>query len=114
MSTDGLYYLPEGFREGARGNAETADAAEGAARYLGRVPVNTAGYAGADAFPKALTSTRDAQARGITQAAEGRTHMAQADRTVAATGEGMDTAAAQALSRVTVTTPVDRGVADAI
>ncbi|UED83394.1 hypothetical protein [Streptomyces profundus] len=112
MSNEGLYYLPEGFREGARANTDTADAADGVSRYLGRVPIDPAGYAGADAFPKALTSTRDVQSRSVARAAEGRTNMAAADRSVATTGETMDTEATRALTQAT--TPTDRTIADGV
>ncbi|MGP4109442.1 hypothetical protein ACTWP5_00815 [Streptomyces sp. 4N509B] len=112
MTTDGLYYLPEGFRDGARQNANTADAAEGARRYLSQTEVNAAGYGGADAFPRALEATRDKQARGIAQAEEGRNNMAAADQVVAITGEEMDAAAGQALGAASVA--ADRGVADGV
>ena len=111
MSGDGLYYLPDGFREGARHNASTADAAEGTSRYLGRIQIDTAAYAGADAFPAALSATRDKQARGVAQAAEGRDNMAAADRHVAATGDEMDTAAGTALGGVI---QPDHGIADGV
>jgi hypothetical protein len=113
VTDDGLNYLPEGFRDGARRNSATADAAEGTRRYLGNVPISTAAYAGATAFPTALTDTRDTQARGVGQAAEGRNNMAAADGYVATTGEEMDAGARQALGNVTVPT-ADRRVADGV
>ncbi|MFW6692253.1 hypothetical protein [Streptomyces sp. MAR4 CNX-425] len=113
MTADGLEYLPEGFRDGARRNADTADAAEGTRRYLGNVPISTGAYGGAAAFPAALTDTRDTQARSIGRAAEGRNGMAAADNQVAATGDDMDTGAAQALGGVPVRT-VDTSVVDGL
>lgn len=97
MSADGLWYIPEGFREGARANTETAEVAENTRRYLGQVQVNAASYGGATDFVSAVTTTRDAQSRGVAMAAEGRTNMAAADNTVADTGEEVDAAAGQAL-----------------
>ncbi|MGP4113358.1 hypothetical protein ACTWP5_20895 [Streptomyces sp. 4N509B] len=97
MSADGLWYLPEGFREGARGNEATAQAAETTRDLLNRVQVNASDYGGADAFVTALTTTRDTNARGAAHAAEGRHNMAAADTQVADYGEEMDAAAAQTL-----------------
>lgn len=114
MSADGLWYLPEGFREGARANVETAEAAENARRYLGQVQVNAASYGGADAFVDALTTTRDAQARGVAQAAEGRQNMAAADHQVADLGEEVDAAAGQALGAASTRIAADRAVADGL
>jgi hypothetical protein len=113
MTADDLQYLPEGFRNGAKRNADTADAAEGTRRYLGNVPINAGAFGGADAFPRALTTTRDDQARGVGQAAEGRDNMAAADNHVATTGEDMDAGAGRALGSVSVPT-IDRGVADGV
>ncbi|MFW6725081.1 hypothetical protein ACHZ98_34095 [Streptomyces sp. MAR4 CNY-716] len=113
MTADGLEYLPEGFRDGARRNAETSDAAEGTRRYLANVPISNGAYGGADAFPGALTSTRDAQARSVGRAAEDREAMAAADNQVAATGEDMDAGAAQALGGAAAAGP-DRGVRDGV
>lgn len=98
MSADGLWYIPEGFREGARANTETAEAAENTQRYLSQVQVNAASWGGADAFVSALTTTRDTQARGAASAAEGRNNMATADNNVADMGEEVDSAAGQALA----------------
>ncbi|MFD5318810.1 hypothetical protein [Streptomyces sp. NPDC127098] len=115
MSADGLWYLPEGFREGARANVETAEAAENTRRYLGQVQVDAASYGGADAFVSALTTTRDAQARGVAQAAEGRQNMAAADTQVADLGEEVDAAAGQALGTAASTRiAADRSVADGL
>jgi hypothetical protein len=102
MSADGLWYIPEGFREGARANTETAEAAENTQRYLGQVQVNAASYGGATEFVNALTTTRDVQARGAGMAAEGRHNMATADNTVADTGEEVDAAAGQAMGNAAV------------
>ncbi|TDC13081.1 hypothetical protein E1265_28580 [Streptomyces sp. 8K308] len=118
MSADGLWYLPEGFREAARANVDTAEAAENARRYLGQVQVNAASYGGAGDFVNALTTTRDAQARGVAHAAEGRQNMAAADNQVAELGEGVDAAAGQALgaaaASVQARVPADRTVADGL
>ncbi|MGP3967368.1 hypothetical protein [Streptomyces sp. 6N223] len=97
MSADGLWYIPEGFREGARANTDTAEAAENTQRLLNQVQVNGASWGGADAFVNALTTTRDVQARGVATAAEGRHNMAAADNNVADIGEEVDAAAGQAM-----------------
>ena len=112
MSGDGLYYLPDGFREGARRSGATADAAESTHRQLSRMSINNAAYAGADAFPTALSATRDKQARGVSQAGEARENMAAADNQVAAMGEEMDTTAGQALGSAAI--QADRDIADSI
>jgi hypothetical protein len=112
VSADGLYYLPEGFREGARGNTTAADAAESTHRTLSRVQINAASYAGADAFVNALTTTRDTQSRGVVKAAEGRENMAAADNNVAGIGEETDAAAGQSLGGVTV--QADQTIADGV
>ncbi|RKN45587.1 hypothetical protein [Streptomyces hoynatensis] len=112
MSADGLYYLPEGFREGARRNGITADAAEEAGDSLRRVRIDDAAYAGAGAFPAALATVRDTQARSLAQAAQGRDSMAAADSAVAATGEEMDATATEALG--SASTLADRAIADSM
>lgn len=116
MSADGLWYIPEGFREGARANTSAAEAAETTQRALRQVRVNAAGWGGADAFVGALTTTRDAQARGAAVAAEGRQHMATADHRVADLGEEVDTAAGQALdgAAAALRVPPDQSVAGGI
>jgi hypothetical protein len=114
VSADGLYYLPEGFREGARANESTAEAAENTRNQLGRVRIDAAAYGGADAFVAALTATRDAQARSVGRAAEGRRNMAAADTTVAGIGEETDTAAGQALGGASAAIPADPSVADGV
>jgi hypothetical protein len=106
MSADGLWYIPEGFREGARSNADTAEAAENTRQLLSQVQVNASSYGGATEFVNALIETRDTQARGAGRAAEGRQNMATADNQVADTGEEMDAAAAQALSAAAAATQV--------
>ncbi|GAB2912660.1 hypothetical protein [Streptomyces mayteni] len=114
MSADGLWYLPEGFREAARANTDTADAAETTRQLLNQVQVDAASYGGADAFVSALTETRDTQARGAARAAEGRQNMAAADTQVADTGEQMDAAAGQALGAASIRVPADQSVADGL
>jgi hypothetical protein len=116
MSADGLWYIPEGFREGARANTDTAEAAENTQRYLGQVQVNGASWGGADAFVSALTTTRDTQARGVAMAAEGRHNMATADNTVADTGEEVDAAAGQAMGTAAASAQVqaDQSVANGL
>ncbi|ONK16063.1 hypothetical protein [Streptomyces sp. MP131-18] len=112
MSADGLWYIPEGFREAARASTETAEAAENAGRRLGQVQVNAASWGGADAFVNALTTTRDVQARGAALAAEGRRNMAGADNQVAGIGEEVDVAAGQALGAAAAHVQADRTVTD--
>ena len=108
--SDGLYYLPDGFREGAEGSDAAAEAAASTRRYLGRATPNAASYAGADEFVQAVTATRDTQARGVARAAEDRSGMADTDRQVAAYGEEMDAAATGVLGQVAAM--ADRGIAD--
>jgi hypothetical protein len=116
MSADGLWYIPEGFREGARANTETAEAAENTQRYLGQVQVNAASWGGADAFVNALNTTRDVQARGVATAAEGRNNMATADNQVADTGEEVDAAAGQVMGNAAASAQVqaDQSVANGL
>jgi hypothetical protein len=114
MSADGLWYIPEGFREAAHASAETAEAAENTRRLLGQVQVNATSWGGADAFVSALTTTRDAQARGAAMAAEGRRNMAAADNQVAGIGEETDAAAGQALGAASAHVRADRTVADGL
>ncbi|MDT0321159.1 hypothetical protein [Streptomyces millisiae] len=119
MSGDGLYYIPDGFRESARGSYETADMAESTRRYLDRATPNASSYAGADAFVNAVISTRDKQSRGVSRAAEGRENMAGADHVVADTGDEMEIGAeasinAAASSVESRNSPIFRGISDAI
>ncbi|RMI29997.1 hypothetical protein [Streptomyces triticirhizae] len=118
MSTDGLYYLPDGFRESGRGSADTADAAESSRRYLGQATANSASYAGADAFVGSLNGTRDRQVREVDQAAEGRENMAESDYQVAAGGEEMDADANAALGLANPSydpsSPVARSISDGV
>ncbi|WP_049580350.1 hypothetical protein [Streptomyces sp. SBT349] len=114
MSADGLWYIPEGYREAARANTDTAEAAESARRLLGQVQVNAASWGGADAFVNALTTTRDTQARGTAAAAEGRQNMAAADERVAALGEEVDAAAGQVLGGASAGARIDRTIADGL
>ncbi|WP_129837668.1 hypothetical protein [Streptomyces sp. RFCAC02] len=110
MSTDGLFYMPEEFRESARGSLESADAAESTRRRLGTAQPDAGRFGGADAFVGALVSTRDRQMREVEQAAEGREEMAGADQRTADIGEEMESAAESALTRAH--TAVARAIAD--
>ncbi|MEO3755865.1 hypothetical protein [Streptomyces sp. B6B3] len=115
MSADGLYYLPEGFQEGARANVSAADAAEATHQALASVQVNAASFGGADAFVNALITTRDTQARGVAMAAEGRQGMASADNAVAGIGTDMDAAAEQTLGGASAqTAAADQTIADGV
>jgi hypothetical protein len=117
MSGDGLWYMPEGFREGARANTTASDAAAATEGTLRGVQVNAASYGGADAFVNALIETRDVQARGVAMAAEGRQNMATADNNVADIGIEVDSAAAQAMgSAAAAFTQIqpDQGIADGL
>ncbi|TDC63104.1 hypothetical protein [Streptomyces hainanensis] len=119
MSGDGLYYIPDGFRESARGSYETAEMAESTRRYLDRATPNASSYAGADAFVNAVISTRDTQSRGVSRAAEGREGMAGADNFVAGTGDEMEVDADAAINVAASTvesrnSAVFRGISDAV
>ncbi|MDT0341286.1 hypothetical protein [Streptomyces litchfieldiae] len=114
MSADGLWYIPEGFREGARANTTSADAAETTRQLLGRVQVSATSYGGATEFVNALIETRDTSAQGAARAAEGRQNMAAADNQVADTGEEMDAAAAQALGAASTRVQADQTIADGL
>ncbi|MDT0346573.1 hypothetical protein [Streptomyces litchfieldiae] len=115
MSADGLYYLPDGFRESGQGSGRAADAAESTRHYLGRATPNAASYAGADEFVTAVTNTRDTQSRGVAGAAEGRDNMAASDYQVAALGEETEAGANTAIGAAALTdSPVARGIADGI
>jgi hypothetical protein len=114
--SDGLYYLPDGFRESGRGSTRAADAAESARHYLNRATPDAASYAGADEFVVAVTDTRDIQSRGVGGASEGRDGMALADHRVAALGEDTQDAARGTIQggAALAESALARNIADAI
>ncbi|MDT0343956.1 hypothetical protein [Streptomyces litchfieldiae] len=112
MSGDGLFYIPDEFRESARVSLDSADAAEGTRRQLRNAQPDAGCFGGADAFVTALTSTRDRQLREVGQAAEGRENMSDADHRTADIGEEMDVAAEATVTRAN--SAVARAIADGI
>ncbi|GAB2881181.1 hypothetical protein [Streptomyces mayteni] len=112
MSDDGLYFIPDEFREAARVSLESADAAEGARRQLGNAQPDAGGFGGADAFVASLIATRDRQVREVGQAAEGRENMSDADQLTADIGDETDMGATAAVTQVD--TAVARAIADGI
>lgn len=112
MSEDGLYVIPDRFRESARMSLDSAEAAEDVRRQLGNAQPDAQRFGGADAFVASLNATRDRQRREVGQAAEGRENMSDADQRTADIGEETDGAAEAAL--VQADTAVARAIADGI
>ncbi|TDC20700.1 hypothetical protein E1265_20920 [Streptomyces sp. 8K308] len=119
VSGDGLYYIPDGFRESARGSFETADLAESTRRYLDRAVPNPNSYADGGHFAGKVDATRLEQMGGVARAAEGRENMAGRDHVVADTGDEMEIGAEAAINTAASSvesrnSPIFRGISDAV
>ncbi|OEU96382.1 hypothetical protein [Streptomyces oceani] len=94
--SEGLEYLPEGYREGGRGSVKSADAAEGAQKYLRGVNAVPGSFGGASSYTDALNANATRQAEDAGLAAQDRNTMSDADHQAADLGEETDAAAAAA------------------
>jgi hypothetical protein len=115
MSSDvNLDYLPEGFRDGGRGQYEAADLAAETARGIGRINASGNHFGGgtAGAFASALNHGAADRSSAIGRAAENRADLGDSSVAVAGHGEDIDLAARQMLNGQSVV--IDRSIADGI
>ncbi|MDT0266240.1 hypothetical protein RM844_08020 [Streptomyces sp. DSM 44915] len=112
--TEGLEYLPESLRAGARGSYTASDEAEGAHAYLRSVSASASSFGGADTFVNAVNETRDTQSRGVNHAIEGRADLGDSGYQSAAIGEDTDAASGAAVRAAGTTGELGQYIADSI
>ncbi|WP_129842968.1 hypothetical protein [Streptomyces sp. RFCAC02] len=110
MASDGLWYVPSGYRSAGRLDDETSEGADGVARTLGSVHMSPSSWGGADAFVSSVLSKRDDHVTGARRARDDRSHWADTDVRAAGHGEEGDIAAGAAVRAV----QIDTNITDAI